>query len=422
MKQSLASFFNQPKLVAAVSLILALSIGIFGYLSIHRAPAYEFATVASGTIEGTSNGTGPSHTQNLTLGFVSGGRIKSVSVKVGDTVKQGQVLATLEAGNASGALTQAKAAYQSAEANYQKVVNGATSPAINVAKAAVNTAQVNLDQATKQQAILVENAYKNYLNSTIQAKTQNQTTLTPPTISGSYTKGVEGTLKFDVQAGGDQGYLILSGIAAGTTELSTTTAKPLGDTGLYIRFPGAQAYVGTTWTITVPNTEAANYLTNKNAYDTAVQTKSQTLASLQAVVDQANATLSQTISAARPEDVASAKAQVDSAYGALQIAQASYDNTVIKAPNDGTVTAVSIATGEIAAPNAPAIEFLATVTSSSAALVIPKNAVIERAGKSYVMLKSGGSVVEREVTLGLSDNTSVEIISGLSAGDMVVTH
>ncbi len=420
MKQHVITFFHKPHLVAIVSIIIALVIGVLGYLSTHKAPAYQYATVAAGTISGSVGGS--SHVQNLTLGFLSSGRIKTVAAKVGDTVTAGTVLATLDAGNAAGALTQAKAAYQTAQANYQKVVNGATGPAIDVAKAGVNTAQVNLDQATAQQNVLVKNAYSNLLNSALQAKTTLQASPTPPTISGSYTKGVEGTLTIDVREGGSSGYLVLSGIATGAVDLSTTTAQSLGDTGLFIKFPASTPYYGTTWTIAVPNTEALNYLANKNAYDTALQTRTQTLAALSAILDQAKATLAQTVSAARPEDVAQAQAQVDNAAGALQIAQAAYDNTVIKAPNDGKITAVSIAPGEIATPNTPAIEFLATVASKDVALMIPKNSVILRNGRNYVLLKSGTSVREQEVTLGVSDQEHVEVLSGLTNGNMVVVH
>lgn len=417
MKSSFIRFFHEPKKVALVSLVIALAIGTFGYLQIHKAPNYQFATVAAGTIASGTDGV-----RNLTLGFVAGGRIKTVSVKVGDIVKSGQVLATLDAGNAAGAVTQARAAYQSAQANYQKIISGATGPTIDIAKAAVNTAQVNLDQVTKQHKTLVANAYSNLLNSTITAQSNASSTLTPPSISGTYSKGVEGTLTLNVNQG-DNGYLTFSGIATGSVVLNQTVPEPLGDTGLYVLFPSTIApYIGTTWTITLPNTKASNYLANYNAYQSALTTQAQATAQAQAVLEQANASLASTVSAARPEDVAAGRAQVDSAYGALQIAQAAYANTVITAPGNGTVTAVSIAPGQIAAPNAPAIELLATITSKEVAVMIPSNSIISRGDGAYVLVKVGKGTVERKVTIGATDTKNAEIISGLVAGDQVVTH
>ena len=54
-------------------------------------------------------------------------------------------------------------------------------------------------------------------------------------------------------------------------------------------------------------------------------------------------------------------------------------------------------------------------------LSVPKGVIIERDGKKYVTLKRGGETVEQEVTTGaLSSLGSLEILSGLSAGDIVV--
>ncbi|MEI7810309.1 MAG: hypothetical protein WCI41_01990, partial [bacterium] len=46
-----------------------------------------------------------------------------------------------------------------------------------------------------------------------------------------------------------------------------------------------------------------------------------------------------------------AKAQVDSATGALQVAQGAYNNNFIYAPADGVITVVNIQNGEIASVN-----------------------------------------------------------------------
>ena len=307
MKKSFIQFIHKPKLVAVVAIVIAIAIGIFGYMQIHRAPTYTFVTAGPGTI--TNDG---STVRNLTLGFLAGGRISSVSVKTGDAVKQGQVLATLDAGNAQGALTQAKAAYEAAQANYQKVVNGATGSAIDVAKAAVNTAQVNLDQTTKQQALLVANAQSALLNSTVVAKSTNESSLTPPTISGVYSDTTQGVLTLSViQGGATGGYVNITGLATGIANMNTTTAQPLGTTGLSILFPSVSPYIGSTWEIDIPNTTAPNYLANYNAYQSSLTTQAQVVASAQAVLDQAKAALTQVVTAARPEDVATAQAQVD---------------------------------------------------------------------------------------------------------------
>ena len=45
MKQSLVRFFNNPKHVAILALIIAIPVGVFGYLRINRVPTYSFVHV-----------------------------------------------------------------------------------------------------------------------------------------------------------------------------------------------------------------------------------------------------------------------------------------------------------------------------------------------------------------------------------------
>lgn len=419
MKTKLAQFFNSPKQVSIVGIILALVLGAYGYTRIHRSPVYEYVTATSGTI---SEPTQSASLQDLTLGFVSGGRIASVSVKAGDTVKKGQILASLDAGNTSGAIAQAKAAYALAEANYQKILNGATSPTIDIAKAALHTALVNQTEVIKQQTTLVENARRTLLNSALSVQTDSDSAVLAPTISGAYTQTAEGTISLTVYPTSNGGYITFSGLVSGTTTISTTTPAAVGNTGLFILFQGplSQYAQGANWHIDIPNKKASNYVSNYNAYQQALQTKDQALANADAAVTQAQANLTATVSAARPEDIAAAKAQMDNAAGALQIAQAAYANTIIVAPNDGTITAVTIAPGQITTANGSAIELRAVVTEKTVAVLVPTSAVLSRNGSSYVLKKEESRVVEQIVTTGISDDTNTEITSGLIAGDQIV--
>lgn len=355
MKKTLKSFIHKPKQVALVSIIISILIGIYGYAHINKKESYQISDNSSIDLNSKS-----SLGHNLSLGFLSGGRIKSVQVKAGDTVIKGQELASLESGNTLGALTQAKASYEQAKANYQKLINGSTGPTIDVAKASVHTAQVNLKEATKQQDVLIQNSYSNLLNSTPEAvPTSGITDSTSPTISGNYSLGKEGDIVINTYTTGGGSSFSVSGLTSGNGTVTTTTPQPIGDSGLYIKFPSTTNINpnGSGWTISIPNKKASNYLTNLNVYESAVQTRTQTLATLQAILDQANASLTALVAQARPEDISSAQAQVDAAYGAIQIAQSAYDNTIIKAPYDGVVKSVLISVGQIAVPNATAIEF-----------------------------------------------------------------
>ncbi len=338
MKQHIISLPHHPKRVLVISLIIALSVGTFGYLQINKKVTVPVVKDNS-SVDVNNN---PSLPQSLTLGFLAGGRIKSVSVKTGDMVKKGTVLAELDAENVKGALIQAQAAYE-------KIINGATGPTIDIAKAAVNTATVNLNEITKQQNVLVDNAYRNFLSSTLETTPKDSATnYLAPIISGNYTLGKEGiiNLHFYYSYGGIS--FTASGLTNGSGMMNSITSQPIGDSGLYIKSASTQIDTAD-WVIEIPNKKASNYLTNYNAYQLALQNKNQAIALAQATLDQANASLTALVATARPEDVATAK-------GALEIAQAAYNNTIITAPADGTITSVTIAEGQIATPNAAAIE------------------------------------------------------------------
>jgi multidrug efflux pump subunit AcrA (membrane-fusion protein) len=329
---------HHPKRVVVVSLIIALAIGTFGYIKINK-------KVTTPLVKDNSSINVDNHSslpQNLTLGFLVGGRIKSISVKAGDSVKKGQVLATLDAGNVEGALTQAKATYETAKAG------------LVIAEQHASALKDSVVNVTAQQDILVKNAYSNLLNSVPEAIPRDNTqNYTAPTISGTYILGKEGTinLHFYYSSGGIS--FMVSGLTIGTEMSNTITPEPIGDSGLYLNF--ASSVINTAdWVIEIPNKKAPNYLANYNAYQLALETRNKAIADAKASVGTTDS------SSVTDAQIAQAQAQVDNAQGAVQIAEAAYNNTIIKAPSLGTIISVIITPGQIATPNAPAIEFMSS--------------------------------------------------------------
>lgn len=56
------------------------------------------------------------------------------------------------------------------------------------------------------------------------------------------------------------------------------------------------------------------------------------------------------------------------------------------------------------------------------AIVIPKKYVISASNRKYVVVLEGGLRVEKDVTVGISNNTDVEILSGLAVGDLYILN
>ncbi len=344
---------TKPKFATSLALILALIIGVFYTIEQNRTRSKEFTEISLLT-PGVGVNT-DTNSKDLTLAFPVGGRIKSVSVKVGDKVKAGEVLASLDSLNALGAINQAKAAYDSAKNAYDKLVNGASTPDIDVAKVALNNAKNNYDTVVSTQKVLVSNALSAMLNSSLVAiPTVSGVSVSAPIISGIYTGTETGVYTISTYQSGNGGYFSISGLENSSGPVNNIP-NALGSKGLFIQFPTNFSSTNVTWTVSIPNTQASNYLANYNAYQIALQNQSQIVAGAKGLVDSAQANLDQKLANARIEDIQIAKAQVGSTQGALQVAQGVYNNTIITAPVDGTITNISITAGQVATANTPAI-------------------------------------------------------------------
>jgi len=272
---------------------------------------------------------------DLNLSFKTSGVVKSIKVKVGDQVKQGDILATLEQSSELASLTSARGALAAANARYKRVLEGATSEEVALA-------QVTFDQTKITQETLVENAYQDLLNSTPEAVPEDGTSdYSAPTISGTYNLNKEGKIYIHsyYSAGGVS--FNVSGLTEGSGEANTIIPQPIGNSGLYIKFSSGSNIDTKEWVIEIPNKKASDYLTNYNTYQA-------TLAQAKSQIDQKAAELALKKAEARPSDIDLAKADIISAEGQVQQASAKYNDTIITAPADGTITSVDIKTGELA--------------------------------------------------------------------------
>ena len=101
---------------------------------------------------------------DLSLSFQGTGVVRKVNVKEGDQVTEGQVLAYLNQGSAAAALTQA-------QANYDKLINGATQNDVQSLQDAESSAQVNLNNAYNGAFNTLNNGYTAILNAYTTSKT-----------------------------------------------------------------------------------------------------------------------------------------------------------------------------------------------------------------------------------------------------------
>jgi len=351
MKNKIIKILEKPKTIIPIILVIALIVGIFAYRYVGIAPKvsidYKDANnsfqLSGDSLENYKDG------EDVSLAFPKSGRISNVDVNTGDIVHKGQILAEIASIDAEGAVSQATGALEVAKANYEKILNGATGADIDVLKVAVSRAENNLEKTKSTQDTLVQNAYYNLLNSTSEAVPADGTSdYVAPTISGSYSLGKEGAINLESYYSTNGTSFKVTGLTSGSGTSNSIISQPIGDSGLYIKFPSTTNISVTNWVINIPNKKASNYLANYNAYQAAVKTQESALSDASSLIDQRTAELSLKTAAARGSDIDLAKADVVSAEGQLQGAQSKYDDTIIKSPANGTITRIDIKIGELA--------------------------------------------------------------------------
>jgi len=145
---SLNIFMRKRNIIIIV--IAILSVGAFAVYSFTKKPDIKYTTaeVVKGEILQTVSATGTVEAEiKLDLRFINSGRIKEINIKVGDSVLKDDVLAKLDTAQLESQLNKAKAGLSAAQANLNKLLEGATVEDIRVSETAVANAQVSLDNA-----------------------------------------------------------------------------------------------------------------------------------------------------------------------------------------------------------------------------------------------------------------------------------
>ncbi len=490
------SFFQRIRLYIkthrTTSIILAIIIVVVGYFVIHAATktaapsTYVIGTVQTGTIVSTVTGSGQiSTSQSVSLQPQVSGQLTAVDVKEGQQVTQGQALFSIDATDAARAVETARESLESAELDLRSTQDQNTNTTSDDSKA-------------------VTNAYTTLLSDGLQAQASDETTASyqAPTISGNYVLGTEGTITLTTYS--SQGGVSFStgGLVSATGLTNSTSVQPIGNSGLFILFP-SNLKGGLTWTISIPNKASSSYISNENAYETALENQTENadpngtnavnLQSKQLAVTQAQNNLD---SAEETLAEYTVRAPFNGTMGAIpvnigdQVSSGTTLGTVITndeiatlALNEVDVSKVQVgqkvtltfdAVSELSLVGTVAtvdpvgtvssgvVNYTVTITldtqdariksgmSVTAAiqtgiaqnvLEVPSAAVKTTNGQSYVLIPPVGTTAtattttgfaaqgislpsaptETPVTVGITDGTDTQILSGLNAGDMVIT-
>ncbi len=435
--------------IAAV--ILVAAVAIFGWKSSTASAATttspQTVTVQRGTIVATVNAAGNvSAPGQASIAFQSSGRVAQVAVQIGDTVKQGQLLMQLDTTDLALALKTAQtnlagaqAAYDAsqvtlqyavktaqanlagAQANYDgaKITNSQNPNQLIVAKAALDKAVAALQQA---QAAYdkIGGASLPGIGMTSQSLALQQASIDYQTALGNYNitaAGINDNALKSAQAALDNAQTALDQ-AKSNLDTSTRTAQAtldnakaavdqaqrnLDNATIYAPFDGVVS--------------AVNYSAGDSAGSSTAVT----------VTDLSNLQVKVTVA-----EVDMAKLKVgDTAQMTLDaLPGRTFQAQVLAIGPVGTITSgvvnypvtVQIAHADNSVKPGMTANLAVTVDQRTDVLLVPSRAIRTQGNQKLATVLADGQTKTVPVKTGLSNDTSVEVTSGLQAGDVVVVN
>lgn len=362
------------------------------------------------------------------------GKIKAINVEVGQSVKKGDILFTIDDTELTYKVNQAQANYDAAAITYDKTAGGSAKQAQNDAATALEKAKNELNDSQSQ-----------YENNTAIASAQ--------------------TAYNDAKGNYDRTNSLYQADAATKVDLDNAKSK-------------------------LDSSKAALDIAKENAETRLNNAKASYAAASE------NASITNSI--LNPDNIASAKAQMDSSKAALDIANHQLENATVTAPIDGKISAKNISVGELAPTQTPSIVLenetalnvvikvtetnigavsigmpakislpstglsydgtVATISPSADektgmfdvkinitnpddkikvgmvtntalttsnednTLLIPSESVLNEDGSSYVYVINGDKLSKHTVTVGQPKNQYIEIKDGLTLDDQVVVQ
>ncbi|MFA5877989.1 MAG: efflux RND transporter periplasmic adaptor subunit [Candidatus Staskawiczbacteria bacterium] len=347
----ITKFLKKKRVVWTIIILLAvIAIGYFAFGGNNKTSGIQTATVAKQNLQETVLSTGQVVSRvDLSLSFQGSGVARQVFVKEGDEVAKGKILALLDQSSARASLMTAQGALAQAQANYDKVINGATPEDIQIYEDAVLSAQEDLRDTYNGSSNTLNDAYIYVYNAyRFVVLLQNNY------FGASDQEGIR--VQDNKNSINEKMADIRTAIDGATTneKIDSAVSVIIGDLNSVqdsLRIireqcdEGAYANKVSTADKTSLDTHKANIV----AAITSINSLQHSIASDKIALQKAENTLTQKTVKPRQEDVDAAYAQVISAQGQVASAQATINNLTLWAPAGGTITHVGIKVGEQAA-------------------------------------------------------------------------
>lgn len=250
------------------------------------------------------------------------GKVSKINVVEGDKVKKGEVLFSLETDQLLYQMNQAKAALEVAKAQLAKAESGARAQEVAGAQSMVDQASAALSGAKTT---------KENLESTLK------------TVQSQYNDLINqmGSFKNPSTKALDSGYAM--------KQLDTARAKGMLTEAQY--------------TVKVQAVEQLfsgklQYENQINQLNGQIKTVDAQISAAKAGLDGANDKLSLTNAGASDKDIAIIEAQVKAGQATFDLAKLTFDNSKVRAPEDGTVVQVNVHEGDMIGAGQAAISIV----------------------------------------------------------------
>lgn len=347
--------FVKNFLLLLVGILVVVAIAVFGiYIAqnTQTSSTSETATVSRGDVMHVVTVSGKVEAKNIaTLSFPTTGTVHNVYKNEGDIVTQGDILASLTQDSVVNDYNAMVQNLKFLESSRAELIRGPENAKRTVTNTNVQIAEQDVYRTEQEQALIVRNARETLLSSELEAVPTNPTNNdTPPTITGNYLCTDEGTYTLSVfNSKSPTGYsYFLTGLEEGSYTAYTDVQKPIGTCGLYIQFDSEENYKNAEWTIAIPNTRSASYLTNLNAYRLALQQQSNAVAAAKQALELARHTEQSLNDKPSKEALEKIDATIAQTRSLLSVKEAQIADYTIRAPFNGTITQNNIKIGETA--------------------------------------------------------------------------
>ncbi len=349
----LVALFKQKRswyVVAAIILLVIIGLFFFGGSEPEEAAEVKVSEVEVESVANLASPTAFSAVGTLSavsearLQTEAGGRVVSVPVAVGDFVRAGTVIATLENSSERAQLLQAEGSYEAAVAASKQSESGERSAAV---------ALVSAENAAKTAIASSYTNGKDVLTTSIDRFYANPDSVIPGLRVGGDTQFRAAERKaFRAIMPEWQSIAGASDSANLTAHIDTSIANTNKLLVLLDSFIGETS--GADRDKTLDGLPLSSYNADLLAARTTLTTSLASLQTAKSNLINAKEAVASAAIAGPSSEVSSANAQLKIALGALRAAEANYNKTIVRSPISGAVNALYLKAGEYVSPNQPA--------------------------------------------------------------------